>query len=695
MTSTDVWGVWQDIDAFRAKARHEPFAGWTDSFLADKRKRIAEPGQMLADGAEGLRACAESARESAFAYLLTGEDVFARHARAGLLKAVESPSSWVSAGHAQMYPDSHADLLTAEITKCCATLLGWLSPVLDPADAQGVVSAMAERGGGAIYTDACAGAWWANALNSNWTAVLNGGLMYAGLVLREADAETAATWISFARDRLIEMLDLAAEEGAGVEGPGYWLYCFGSIQDAAEALRNAAGEDLFSHPFWARCSRFLPYLALPDFSAWVNYADTAYKGIGGSAFFHGVAARARDGFAQWFGDRIMSEHGGPTWKDLVYYDGTVAPQPIDTEPCCRFFSSIHLASFRSGWENDAVFCLFKGGSNAWSHTHLDLNSFFITAYGDRLATEPGPAPYSLHYWHSIEPPVSTAWHNCIVVDGGHQRVAAQYAMSYDLEEAGDCYSRFDAYLDSDSIATIRGDASTAYGDTLSRAWRRIVYLKPDVFVIFDDLMPHRVRCHRNFEWMLHSEYPIAETAGGYEVCGERGRLRIEPVLPLGWEAKTVAGRTVPKADDRPIHALSIRPPWHHKWNVEPSRSPYPDWHALGDKTPLYPANCRYLVVLTASRKDDDTARFELQPIQVEDATGVKLTGRGESAVVLFGSAGKVVDTDGVETDADEAVVRVRSEGVSWAVVRGTRLTWRGRTLLASDSPVSRTGECNV
>ncbi len=55
------------------------------------------------------------------------------------------------------------------------------------------------------------------------------------------------------------------------------------------AMRNVTGEDLYEHHFWEHASRFLPYVALPDFSAWANYADTAYKGIGGSSFFGWVS----------------------------------------------------------------------------------------------------------------------------------------------------------------------------------------------------------------------------------------------------------------------------------------------------------------------------------------------------------------------------------------------------------------------
>jgi hypothetical protein len=600
------------------------------------------------------------------------------------------PSPWLYSGHAEMYPEDPADLTTAETTKACANAVSWTWPLLTEDERRGFIEMIAERGGRPIYEGATQGCWWGTALSSNWTAVLNSGLGFAALMLQAIDPEKAAAWLSFARARIVEMLDLAQEEGAGIEGPGYWLYCFGSIQDLVEALRNVNRDDLYAHPFWRRCSRFLPYLALPDLSAWVNYADTGYRGLGGSAFFHGVAARVQDPLAQWFGNQILERESGGTWKNLLYYDPSVPERPVSEEPPCRFFRSTHLASFRSSWDADAVFMLFRGGSNAWSHTHLDLNSFFLTAYGERLAAEPGPEHYSLAYWHSIQPVVATAGHNCIVVDGGHQRVPPQYAMSYDLEEAGDCYSRLSDHLSSDDLEMIRGDASSAYGDTLERAWRDVVYLKPDVFVIFDDLLAHPVRTQRNFEWLLHSECPLADTEGGIEARGESARLLIQPIFPRGWEHKYVPGKTVPYADHKPLHCVSIRPYWHHKWNVNPRRSPYPHWDPRGDAEPLYSRDCQYLVVLQALRSDAEP-RFEIEALEERGAKGVRLTSGDETAVVLFNHEGGTVELGGVTTDAEKVVVRRRSDRTLWAIVRGTALVVDGHEVFREPLPSSGTG----
>ena len=686
----DFWGVWPRREALRARAREPLFAEWRARFLDGLQTALAGPPDAPGEGAARITALARAAEEMGFGTLLTGEEAYALRALELLERLRADPSPWVIADHSGMYPADPADLLTAESVKACATALSWVEPVAGADATRALIAHVAERGGRAIYEGCERGCWWATALNSNWTAVLNSGLGFAALLLRESDPQTAGRWLRFARPRTVEWLALAAAGAAGVEGAGYWLYCFGSLQDLVEALRNVDGDDLYAHPFWEKCSRFLPYVALPDLSAWANYADTGYRGLGGSAFFHGVAARKQDPLAQGFANAILRRHGGAGWKNVLFHDPAVPEKAFDGEPACRFFESIHLASFRSGWDKDAVFLLFKGGSNAWSHTHLDLNSFYITGYGERLATEPGPAPYSIHYWHSIEPAVSTAWHNCIVVDGGHQRVAAQYAMTYDLEEAGDCYSRLSDPLSAPGIEMIRGDATTAYADALERAWRDVVYLKPNVFVLFDDLEARPARVQRNFEWMLHSECPLSDVPGGIEARGEKARLLIQPIFPEGWEHKYVAGKTVPGAGNKPLHCVSVRPYWHHKWNVDPRRSAYPHWDPRGGPEPLYENACRYLVVLSVLPAGAPP-RFAVEGYAEGSVRGVRLTSAEETAVVLFNREGRLLEMGDLATDAEKVVLRERDGRLSWVAARATMLTWCGRELMAAAHPTTQAG----
>jgi len=684
----DQWGVRSRIEWLRSTSLSERFAGWRESLLAGLDRQIEVGPDPRRDEALDACALAREAERAAFAHLLTDDAGYRRHALDLLDAAGESGGCWAGAAHLEMYPLDRADLQVAETTKAFANVLSWLWPGLDDDSRRRLATVIADRGGRVIYEDAEKGCWWADALNSNWTSVLNSGLGFAGLIWRHYSRTEAGCWVNRARGTIVRMLDLAAEEGAGVEGPGYWLYCFASAQDLVEALANEDGDDLYLHPFWARCSRFLPYLALPDMSGWIPYADTGRGALSGSAFFHGVASRTRDPLAQWFGNEILRQSNDATWKSVVYYDETVSEQPVGAIPPCRHFRSVQLASFRSSWAPDAALFMFKGGSNAWSHTHLDLGSFYVAVGGEALATDPGPWPYRVHLWHSVEPAVSTSWHNCIVVDGANQRMGPQYAMSHDLEEAGDCYSRLVDHVSSEHVEMIRGDATTAYGDALDRASRDVVYLKPDVFVIFDDLLARPARVQRNFEWMLHSEHLILDTDGSLLVQGERSSLSIRPVFPRDCEWKHVMGKTIPR-DGRELHCISLRPYWHHKWNVDPARSPYPHWDPRGDSDPLYSGECRFLVVLQAAASG--APRMDVEGFELNGAMGVRIAVRDERWVVLFNRAGRTVDLGDLQTDAEKAVLGERAGRATWAVVRGTQLVWNGRTLLAGEERTSRAG----
>ena len=338
------------------------------------------------------------------------------------------------------------------------------------------------------------------------------GLALSGFVLMEADPEVADRWIQTAASPMMTMLDIAGVEGAGIEGPGYWCGCYRSVQEFVEAQRNAGGDDWYSHPFWHRAVDFPLYMSRPDLSGLSNYGDTGDRGIGSSHFFFAIASALNQGLAQWFGERAL-ERSSPSIWDLIHYDPSVESTPPDALPTDRVFRSAHIASFRSGWDPAAVY-MTKGGSNAWSHCHLDLNSFCVDACGERLAVDPGPGDYSRHYFGSIDPEASTAWHNTITVDGSDQRQPPRHRMSFDLEEGGDAYCRLSDAVTSDLVAMVRGDATTAYGDTLDLFLRDVVYLKPNCFVVYDTIRAREVRTQRHYQWLLHSEFPILEDDDG-------------------------------------------------------------------------------------------------------------------------------------------------------------------------------------
>ncbi len=702
----DLYGVHLARADLLARAQLPLFAARWQAFLARQEESLARPVYPAIPGLEDLgeraaqeakhRRLAAAARELealAFAYAMTGDDRLARRGAALAERICADDAPWVGPEHKEIYPELEADLGFASLCIALAVGLGWLGPALAPAERKVIWETLATRGA-VIHHDALRGAWWGSAYNSNWTSHLMHGLGAAGLALLPYRPGLARPWVELATDRMRRMLDLAQDEGAGIEGPSYFLFCYSSILKYATELRNVTGENLLAHPFWRKCALFTLYQTLPDLSGRTPLGDSHYPGLEGSVLLSGVAREAGDGYAQWQTHRILERLGPERFDvyDLIFYDPTVPERAPDDLPPCRVFRSVQIACFRSGWERDAVYFHFHGGSNTWSHCHLDLNAFTLDAYGERLAIDHGSWGYSPHYFRVVEPQISTAWHNTIVVDGADQRQAPRYRLSYDPTEGGDCYALLEQHLSCEGVEMIRGDATTAYADMLDRFWREVVYLKPDRFIIYDNLLTNGARVQRHIQWLLHSQAPMAHRGDWIEVQGEKARLIVQPVFPVGWRCRFPdrLARAQATADPaiREAHCLSIYPEWVHIWNESPAKPPYPQWDARGGQR-VYGPDYQYLVVLTPVRKDA-AVDWHIERLQAPGVEGVRIIQGNRVDTVLFRRFGSHYVLGEVASDAQKVVIREENGAVrSFTLWQGTRLCYRGQDLVFSARPVSR------
>jgi len=672
LATIDLCGVWRDAGRILKNSELPRFSAWWCELV--ERARGAGEIELL---------------DLAFVAAVTGAEELGDEVSGRLRGSV--PEMAPLASHQEMYPELTADLATASGCKTLAYIASLLWPWLGDDDRELSTNELS-KAAGTIYQETLAGAWWGNAPNSNWTSHLHSALGLAGLVLVHAGEEEAGDWVDMACNSMTRMLDLAGEEGAGIEGPGYWCGCYRSVQEMAAALKNTGKGDLYSHRFWERCVEFPVYMSRPDLSGLMSLGDTGYEGLGQSHFYYALAAEKRQGLAQWFGDRIL-EQGSPSVWDLMHYAPDVAPVPPEELPTCRVFSSAHLASFRSDWSRDATFVVLKGGSNAWSHCHLDLNSIFLDARGERLIVDPGIGPYSYAYFTSVEPVVSTSWHNTIVVDGADQRQPPRYRMSFDLEEGGDAYCRLSDYVEGDGIVAVRGDASAAYGDYLDRFHRDVVFFRPDCFVIFDDLLAREARTQRHYQWLLHSEWPMAEREeGGVEVRGQRSKCLVIPVLPEPYHLKFLTRETPAKGgeDGRKLSCLCLRPDWHHLWNVSPKRGPFPQWDERCEEI-LYGNETQFLVVCCISGAEDRAAPA-IERLSGPEWHGVRIGWEGETMRAVFNPGGEAFEADGMESDGEKVFSREGKDGrVSWAAIRCRKLQQGGRDIVVEEELVTAFG----
>lgn len=604
----DLYRVHAGAPELRARCQHPRFAGWWPKFVESCRRELTEPSSLDESTPEqrfsSHLSLAGKAENVAFAAALTEDAELGRRAAALAAEVAADTAPWMSPGHHDHYPELNADLQLSERSKRLVAAYSWSRPWATEVQCETILGGLYEHGGGVIFNDAEEGAWWADGYNSNWTAVLNSGLALNALAIAELDPEAGQAWLDRAVRVARRMLDLAKDEGAGIEGMGYWVYCFRSLLDLCEAVAGSGDSSLYDAPCWQLAASFAVQLCLPDQSSWLNFGDCGKYGIGGSHLFYALSSRCGDPLGQWLGNRVTGDP--PNAKvglwDLLFCDPDLPEQGPSQLPTSRGFQSVQLGCCRSDWSPEAVQFVLKGGSNAWSHCHLDLASFVLNAGGDPLAVDPGPWPYTPDYWTSVEPPQSTAWHNTITVDGADQRQPPRYRMSYDLEEAGDCYARLTRFEDRGAFVHQTMDATTAYADQLARFHRHACYLPPNTVLIVDDIQLHEVRCQRHLQWLLHATHPIELTESGMIVRGEQHELHVTALRPHAWRAKLLPDRLSPKDGQPPVHCWALRTPWHHIWNVSPSRSPYPQWDPRAEGL-LFGRDRTFAVLLEVTPKD--------------------------------------------------------------------------------------------
>lgn len=137
---------------------------------------------------------------------------------------------------------------------------------------------------------------------------------------------------------------------------------------------------------------------------------------------------------------------------------------------------------RSGWDRDARFCLFEGGPYGRFHQHEDMLAFDLYAHGLPFIVDPGITSYFPNEWTSFYR--TTEAHNTVLVDGCGQNRREQTIAEW-VESARDkTVWRSDDRAD---VAIATYDAGYAGLDTDIAHRRAVMFVKPNYFLIFDEL----------------------------------------------------------------------------------------------------------------------------------------------------------------------------------------------------------------
>lgn len=539
-------------DALRAAITTTHAALWAQvQASADEAVRRGPP-KYRADEGEQLwqRNVGNAMPTLAMAWVLSGDRRYLDAARAWALASSSYPT-W-----GQGKRDGH-DLAAGHQLFGIALVYDWCYADLDAATRDTLRAALERRGG--IMASSIP-ARHDVLQNHLWVDACGAGA--AGLAICD-EVPAARAWIAGTLDKWRQTRAALGPDGASHEGAGYWSYGVEYLLKFMWLARELLGVDLYDNVWWRNTADYRLYLGLPrnvlgPQSAIVDLADSPRGGFnyGPDYLLRALAHEYHIGHAQWLAAELdaAGDHSTASpWLNLIWFDPAIVTQPPADLPTLRHFSDMEIVSARSDWSGDESLVVFKCGpfvghkavqafklDPGGGHVHPDANHFVVFGRGDWLIRDDG-------YLNK-----ATSQHNTLLIDGHGQMGEGAKWFQGSQALAVKAEPRILRADSTPALDHIVGDATEAYprASGLKRFVRHLLFLKPDVLIVADDIT---LDAPRPLELRFHPENQTRRgTAGVFTAVGTNAALRLEALTRHGVEIATGEdataephGKTVP------------------------------------------------------------------------------------------------------------------------------------------------------
>ncbi len=328
-------------------------------------------------------------------------------------------------------------------------------------------------------------------------------LAYLALIaaLSVGNIPNANQWFDFSfRASVASTSVWSGPDGGFGNGTAYAQYAAESILAVWQPLGVIAGVNLFDKP-WTR--GFMNYLMqfLPPGSMRHVFGDE-HEVTPSMRVMKGFAARYATPQTAWYFHTISNEMDALTMLEAPY-PLPVATINATTPPSnSAIFPSIGWSAMHSNMADaNRTSVFFKSSPyGSFNHSHADQNSFVVMKGGHALLSEAG---YSDYY----SSPMANSWyrqtkaHNGITFDNGQGQITTGYTPEgYNKQMIYG--GRLTAFSPSSSVDFVEGDATPTYDGALSKAVRKLWYLRQQDAVVILDTLAAPVA--RKFEWNVHS-----------------------------------------------------------------------------------------------------------------------------------------------------------------------------------------------
>jgi len=353
--------------------------------------------------------------------------------------------------------------------------------------------------------------------NRAWHFLGEVGIAFLGEIPEAAD------WVWFAMNVFRCVYPVWCDDDGGWhEGMSYWMSYIGRFTWWAEVMKTAVGIDAYDKPYFSQVGYYPLYMMPPG-----------HRGGG----FGDLCARRRSSHAVPLMAVFAAQAGNPHWRWYVEAHGkrpalpgyigflhgalpSVEPEAPADLPASRLFEGTGQAVLNETIlrAEDNVQVLFKSSPfGSQSHGYEAQNAFLVNAFGERLFIRSGRRDI-----YGSEHHRNWMWHtksvNSVTVDGKSQKKRSRLARGEILE-----------FHASEALDYVSGEAGSAYGDRMKQFTRRILFVKPDLVLIFDTLI---ASAPATFEWRLHAPHPLTRHGGGTaRTEGKNAAARVDFLWP--------------------------------------------------------------------------------------------------------------------------------------------------------------------
>jgi len=335
----------------------------------------------------------------------------------------------------------------------------------------------------------------------------------------------ASEWIWFACNVFFNTYPVWCDDDGGWhEGVSYWRSYIDRFTWWADVMRVAMDIDAYRKPYFSKIGYYPMYLQPPG-TRDGGFGDlcehkTSDQNI---SLMSVLASQAKNPHWQWYVD----SHGGPQPKAgyvgfLRGAASTVQGNPPTDLPTSRCFWGIGQAMLNLNLMDakDNVQILFKSSPfGTQSHGYEAQNTFLLNVFGERLLIRTGKRDLYGSDHHR-----NWMWHtksvNSITINGKTQWKRSPMAQGKIL-----------AFHTSESFDYVSGEAAGAYEVPVDRFTRHILFVKPDLILIYDQLETPEPS---TLEWHLHSPTEMQmDSQDQIRASNEQAACTVAILVPQG------------------------------------------------------------------------------------------------------------------------------------------------------------------